>query len=89
MAESDGGQKFVYFVDNVEFTTEHSTLTGAQIKAAIPNFNPAYSLFEEEPGDAPDILINDSDSVSLSTQGPGGHKRFYTVPPASFGCQWL
>lgn len=87
MAAGGGEDKFIYFVDQVKFETTHSTLTGAQIKAQIPNFNPAYSLFLEEPGDAPDRLINDNDSVSLSTQGPGGHKHFYTVPPASFGKQ--
>jgi hypothetical protein len=86
MPEAGGQQeKFIYFVDDVKFETEHSTLTGAQIKAAIPGFDPTYSLFLEEPGDLPDQLITDNESVSLSTKGPGGHRRFNTVPPASFG----
>lgn len=86
MAEGKGQQeKFLFFVDDIKLETTHSTLTGAQIKALIPNFNPAYSLFLEEPGDTPDRLINDTDSVSLSTEGPGGHKHFTLVPPATFG----
>jgi hypothetical protein len=86
MAEGDGQrEKFVFFVDDLKLETTHSTLTGAQIKALIPNFNPAYSLFLEEPGDTPDKLINDADSVSLSTHGEGGHKHFTLMPPASFG----
>jgi hypothetical protein len=86
MADGNGQQeKFIFFVDDLKLETTHSSLTGAQIKALIPNFNPAYSLFLEEPGDQPDKLINDTDSVSLSTQGQGGHKHFTLVPPATFG----
>lgn len=76
-------QVYEYFVDHVKYETEHATLTGAQIKAAIPNFNPAYSLFLEEPGDNPDRLITDDESVSLAKEH--GPRRFYTVPPAAFG----
>ena len=76
-------EKFFYFVDNVRYETDHKSLTGAQIKAKIPNFDPAYSLFLEEPGDDPDRLITDETTVSLEKEK--GPRRFYTVPPATFG----
>jgi hypothetical protein len=79
----DQHEKFIYFVDNVKYESEQSPLTGAQIKAAIPNFDRTYSLFLEEPGDEPDKLINDNDSVSLEKEH--GPRRLYTVPPATFG----
>jgi len=86
MADGDGQkEKFIFFVDDLKLETTHETLTGAQIKALIPNFNPAYSLFLEEPGDQPDRLITDTESVSLSTEGKGGHKHFTLMPPATFG----
>jgi hypothetical protein len=75
--------EFFYFVDGTRYDTASSSLTGAQIKAAIPNFNRSYALYLEEPGDAADRLINDDDSVSLAKDK--GPRRFYTVPPATFG----
>lgn len=81
MASSQKERTFHYFVDGAKYETTLSTITGAEIKAKIPNFNPSYSLYEEERGGQPDKLITDTDSVSLE-EGP---KRFHTVPPASFG----
>jgi len=74
---------FFFFVDNVKYETEKSTLTGAEIKAMITGFDPSYQLFLEGPGDDPDELITDSKSVSLEKEK--GPRRFYTVPPANFG----
>ena len=74
--------EYRYFVDGMKYETPHSVLTGAQIKAAIPNFDPSYALYLEEPGDRPDRLIKDDDSVTLSEGEP---RRFYLVPPATFG----
>lgn len=79
----DKKQRFSYFVDKDKYESDQSTLTGAQIKAKIPNFDNSYSLFLEEAGDAPDQLINDDTSVSLEKDK--GPRRFYTVPPATFG----
>jgi hypothetical protein len=76
-------KKFFYFVDNVKYETENATITGAQIKAKIPNFDNTYSLFLEEPGDTPDKQIFDDTTVSLEKEE--GPRRFYTVPPATFG----
>src|ERR1700683_1000649 len=39
-----------YFVDNVEYSTEHESLTGAQITAKVPGWNPANSLVLEGQG---------------------------------------
>jgi len=77
-------KEIFFFVDGIKYETEHTVLTGAQIKGMIPNFNPLYSLFLEEPGDEPDRQIMDDTSVSLEKE-KGGPRRFYTVPPATFG----
>lgn len=86
MEEKHGDRKekdFSFFVDNVKYETPHAVLTGAQIKAMIPNFDPTYSLFLEGHDDAPDQLIADDTSVSLEKEK--GPRRFFTVPPATFG----
>lgn len=86
MSEKEQGKKpkdFFYFVDNVKYETEHSSLTGAQIKAQIPNFDPNYGLFLEGPGNEPDQQIADDMSVSLEKDK--GPRRFFTVPPTTFG----
>jgi len=79
--EKDKG--FTFFVDNKKYETPKNTLTGAEIKAMIPGFDPAYSLYLENKGDDPDELILDSTTISLEKEK--GPKRFYTVPPANFG----
>lgn len=76
-------KEYSYFVNGQEYKTEHSALTGAQIKAAIPDFNPAYQLVLEEHDGKPDKVIPDNDTVDLNVH-PVCH--FYTAPPATFGC---
>ena len=76
-------EKYFYFVDNVKYETESSALTGDQIKARIPNFDRQYQLYLESHGDDPDQLIVDTTTVTLEKEK--GPKRFYTVPPATFG----
>ena len=85
MAQEDSlkDKPFEFFVDNKKYSTDQSAVTGAEIKAMIPNFDASYSLFLEGPGNEPDKLIGDSDSISLEKDK--GPKRFYTVPPANFG----
>jgi len=80
MADSD--KRFKFFVDMKEHVTEHSTLTGAQMKA-IAGVNPTFGLFEEEHGHQQDKQILDDTSVNLDTDR--GPLRFYSVPPATFG----
>lgn len=82
-SEHDHEKMNFFFVDNKKYETTKETLTGAEIKAMIPGFDPNYSLFLEGSGDDPDTLIQDSTSVSFEKEK--GPKRFYTVPPANFG----
>ncbi len=77
------GDKFFYFVDGAKYDSESSTVTGAQIKARLPNFDPTFGLFLENPGDEPDQPITDETSVSLEKEK--GPRRFYTAPPMTFG----
>ena len=72
--------KYIFFLDGKEIVTEHSALTGQDIKAMarIPG---EYQLFLEEQGDKPDRAISDGETVSLSEP----IKHFYAVPPATFG----
>ena len=80
---NDKREKIFYFVDNVKYETDQSTLTGTQIKAKIPNFDNAYGLFLEGHGNDPDQPINDDTSISLDKEK--GPRRFYSVPPTTFG----
>jgi hypothetical protein len=81
MTELKKDRKYHYFVDGAKYDTHQSSITGSEIKAAIPNFNPGYSLYLVGHGQDPDKLVADSDSFNLEH----GSKRFHTVPPASFG----
>ncbi len=78
-----GKQKHQYFVDGVKYETDLDTITGAQIKAKIPNFNPSYALVLEGHGDQPNQQISDSTSITFSQYH--GVLHFQTVPPATFG----
>lgn len=76
-------QTYHYFVNNVRYETDQPTLTGAQIKARIPNLEPGTGLSLEGHGNDPDRLIGDDEVVKLDTgHGPA---RFTLVPPATFG----
>jgi hypothetical protein len=74
-------QKYGYSVDGVRYHWDKSSITGAQIKASIPNLNPTFQLFREGTGGQPDKLVNDSDSIDLAHTAP----HLYTAPPATFG----
>jgi hypothetical protein len=76
-------RKYEYFVDGVKYETDQAALTGLQIKSRIANFNPQYLLYLEEPGDQPDRLISDTDTVDFA--GRHSPAKFYTTPPATFG----
>ena len=78
-------EKYFYFVDGTKYETDESHLTGAAVKAQLPEAKRGYLLYLEGQGKHPDQLINDDTSVSLVDEN--GHKRFFTVPPASFGCR--
>ena len=76
-------EKFFYFVDGEKFDADQQFQTGAMIKARLAEAKRSYALFLEGHANDPDMLINDDTSVSLEKEK--GPKRFYTVPPATFG----
>jgi hypothetical protein len=76
-------EKIFFFVDGEKYETDQATLTGAQIKARVPNLDPTFTLFLEGHGNEEDRLIGDDDSVSLERDK--GPRRFFTAPPATFG----
>jgi len=76
-------EKYFYFVDGEKFESENEFTTGAIIKSRLPEAKRGYALYLEGHGNDPDTLINDDTSISLEKEK--GPKRFYTVPPASFG----
>ena len=76
-------KEFVIHVDEVQLKVTESSLTGSEIKAKAGK-DPQYQLFLEEKGNDPDRAISDTESVSIKN---GLH--FYTIPPATFGGQWV
>lgn len=88
MSKEDGKEAtkkedFFYFVDSIKYESDSAHITGLAIKAKLPEAKRGYALYLEGHGDTPDQLINDDTSISLEKDK--GPKRFYTVPPASFG----
>jgi hypothetical protein len=83
-ADRERARHYAYFVDGKPYRSDSSGLTGAQIKAKIPDFNPAYSLVQEGRDGGEDRVISDGETVNLDVHPP---LQFYTVPPASFGRQ--
>lgn len=79
------GKNYHFFVDAQKYDVDKAALTGAEIKAMIAGFNPAYQLYLEEPGDEPDRPVPDSETISLEPGKGHGIRKFYTVPPATFG----
>jgi ABC-type Zn2+ transport system substrate-binding protein/surface adhesin len=75
-------EKYLYFVDGVEYESHEEHITGAIIIAKLPEAKRGYALFLEGHGKQRDELIKPETSITLEKHHP---KRFYTVPPASFG----
>lgn len=80
---SGSNEKYFYFVDGEKFESETEFTTGATIKSRLTETKRSYALFLEGQGSNPDTLIGDDTSIDLGKDK--GPKRFYTVPPASFG----
>ena len=76
-------EKYSYFVDGEKFESDDATTTGAIIKSKLSEAKRGYMLFLESHGGGADQQINDDTSVSLEKDK--GPRRFYTVPPATFG----
>jgi hypothetical protein len=82
MSEHEKKSQNHFFVDAKKYETDHTALTGAEIKAKA-NVPAPYQLFLEEVGDEPDRAVSDGESINLE----GEPKHFYAVPPATFGTQ--
>lgn len=82
-AKPDKNEKYFYFVDGEKFESDSEFTTGAMIKSRLADAKRSYALYLEGHANDPDTLINDDTSIDL--QKEKGPKRFYTVPPASFG----
>jgi hypothetical protein len=80
----DDQTKYDFIVDSTKYDNDKETLTGAEIKAKVPGFNPTYQLYLEQQGDEADKLIADGEKVSLD-HDHHGIRKFYSVPPATFG----
>lgn len=71
-----------YFVNGIEYSTDQEQLTGAQITALIPGWDPANSLVLEGEGSEPDEVIHPTTTVVLKRKTP---PHMVIVPPATFG----
>jgi hypothetical protein len=76
-------EKYFYFVDGTKYDWGQETITGAEIRARLPEAIRTYGLFLEGQGKEPDKKIENDTVVSLGKDK--GPRRFYTVPPATFG----
>lgn len=72
-----------FFVNGDKYTTAADALTGLQIKAKVPNWNPNHDLVLEVRGDDADRVIKDDESVSLEKDK--GPLRFSSASKANFG----
>lgn len=75
---------YKFFVGPVKYETDQPQLTGAQIKAYVPDVPPGTKLSLEGHGHDPDRIVRDDELVSLD-EPQGGPRRFTLVPPANFG----
>ena len=77
-----GREPLFYFMDAKRVETDKVSLTGLEIKqkASVPG---DYQLFLEAQGSESDRAVSDTESFTIGK--PPLH--FYSVPPATFGCQ--
>lgn len=71
-----------YFVNGTKYETGERTLTGQQIKASVPAWDPNHDLVLEGHGDAPDRSVGDDEAIDLDAKPA---RRFSSVPKANFG----
>ncbi len=77
---------YFFFVGDEKYETDMETVTGAYIKARVPNLPQGATLSLEGQGNDPDLPFGDNDQESLELgHGDGGPRRFTVVPPATFG----
>jgi hypothetical protein len=76
--------QYHFFVDAKKYETDKANLTGAEIKAMVVGFDPTYQLLLEQPGNEPDTVVSDGETIPLDP-AKHGIRKFYSVPPATFG----
>lgn len=76
-------QIYRFFVNGKPYETDKKKVTGAQIKAMVPDWDPTHDLALEGEGDDPDRIIADDETISLDPKH--GIRRFSSVPKANFG----
>lgn len=83
--EGEKGKKeeYIFFVNGKRYDTNQPSLTGLQIKARVPDWDPNHDLVLEGHGDEPDEVIQDNQLVSLAKDK--GPRRFSSAPKATFG----
>ena len=74
-------KRYIYYVDGLKYKTEQKLVTGLFIISMLHDFEHGYSLFEEKGINDVDVFVSDTTTVSLDDE----IKRFYTVPPATWG----
>ncbi len=72
-----------FFVNGAKYETDQRRLTGLQIKARVPNWDPTHDLVLEGHDDEPDRIVGDAESIDLEVEH--GARRFSSVPKANFG----
>jgi hypothetical protein len=78
--------KFAYYVDGDKYESVEQTVTGAIIKSRLPEAKRGYALWEEGREGKADRLINDDTTITFEQPTDDrSPKRFFTVPPATFG----
>lgn len=74
-------KEYKFSVDSRPFETEHSQLTGLQLKA-LASVDVTFGIFLEAHGNDSDRQIADGEVVDLAKPG---NERFYTTPAATYG----
>jgi hypothetical protein len=77
--------KYDYFVGKDKYETDQASLTGAMIKAKIPNYPAGYILVLEGDGGQKDTVIADDQSVEIAPGHGHGVRHFVLQPPTNFG----
>jgi hypothetical protein len=83
-SQKTDAKKYFFFVDNQKYDWPSSGISGAQVRAVVPDLSPTFQLILEGHGSEADRPINDPDSFDLERAGRGPLK-FYSAPPATFG----
>lgn len=74
---------FHFFVDGKPYDTDQARMSGLQIKAKVPDWDPSHDLSLEGVGAAADRIIPDGEFIDFAAATAPLH--FGSVPRASFG----